>query len=266
MRVVSRADPTANSGGDDTVPLDHLLQKIKTFRSQGWINVFQERGYLQLLGHDERTDGEFFLVNDDAVQKVERELDLIERKKTTKSISTDSGGSGNKITDAADADDIGSTKENSPDNRIESGDINAASMSKKPLDANESNQQQRQLQFNPINMPEEIANKLDRKQMENLFVEMCFFARLGFLQPPTCLRCAYRAAGASREGTAINVSMKQCNRKILWRKDAKLPIHPDRMQSNSVIVACQTAQAWMDDGVVSDLRWDREAMVLSFEQ
>jgi len=225
--------------------------------------MLQESEYVQLVVESESGG------NNDAMRSVERALDSIERtqkEKSNVSVGTeDTNRSGNKITDAT-------TNENSPDNRIESEVAAAGITNKKPLRVGESNKQHQKQQFKPVNMPEDIAKKLSRKQMEDLFVEMCFFARLGFLQPPTCLRCAYRASGASKKSSAnirnndSYVPSKGCNRLVMWRKDANLPIHPDRMQSNTIIVTCQTARAWMDRDTVSNLRWDAKARILASGQ
>mmetsp|Transcript_814 Transcript_814/g.1728 ORF Transcript_814/g.1728 Transcript_814/m.1728 type:complete len:253 (-) Transcript_814:105-863(-) len=249
--------------GHTGMPLNHLPERVKSFRSRGHIDMLQESEYVQLVVESESGG------NNDAMRSVERALDSIERtqkEKSNVSVGTeDTNRSGNKITDAT-------TNENSPDNRIESEVAAAGITNKKPLRVGESNKQHQKQQFKPVNMPEDIAKKLSRKQMEDLFVEMCFFARLGFLQPPTCLRCAYRASGASKKSSAnirnndSYVPSKGCNRLVMWRKDANLPIHPDRMQSNTIIVTCQTARAWMDRDTVSNLRWDAKARILASGQ
>ena len=45
---------------------------------------------------------------------------------------------------------------------------------------------------NPVCTPAQVANTLSTQEMENLFIDMSFYARLGFLQAPSCLKCAYR--------------------------------------------------------------------------
>ena len=111
---------------------------------------------------------------------------------------------------------------------------------------------------NPVCTPAQVANTLSTKEMENLFIDMSFYARLGFLQAPSCLKCAYRDAHAGTDYRDA-IAAKGCGRLVLWRKDTALPIHPDNMQTNSVVITCATAKALMRGEVVGGYRWDKNS-------
>ena len=119
-----------------------------------------------------------------------------------------------------------------------------------------------------LNKNAEIS--LSSEEIHNLFVEMCFYARLTFLQPPCCLQCAYRDAGLGddkgyhapqREDTN---SKKSCNNLVVWRINATTThlLHPDKLDGNIVLVTCTTAQAWIAGETVHEMKWDRKAKAL----
>ena len=114
---------------------------------------------------------------------------------------------------------------------------------------------------NPVCTPAQVVNTLGTKEMENLFIDMSFYARLGFLQAPSCLKCAYRDAHAGTDYREA-IAAKGCGRLVLWRKDTALPIHPDNMQTNSVVVTCATAKAFMRGETVAGVHWDKDSQTL----
>lgn len=67
--------------------------------------------------------------------------------------------------------------------------------------------------------------------IEEIFVGMMVFAKLGFSQPPCCLRCAH--ACSTGEGGEVDVS---CENFVLWRKKANILIQPNSMKENMVIM------------------------------
>jgi hypothetical protein len=95
-----------------------------------------------------------------------------------------------------------------------------------------------------------VFDKLDGDFLENLFVEMCFYARLGFMQPPTCLRCLYMEA---MEGMDQDVD---CQNWVIWRKDANVILHPHSMDDNLCVVQCQAARRLVEGEEVQDHTWD----------
>jgi len=83
--------------------------------------------------------------------------------------------------------------------------------------------------------------------LQELFVEMCFFARLGLVQPPCCLPCAYAEA---REPHAQNNDC--CNNWVIWRRDANLPLHPETLGDNLVFVRCHAVRRLLSAASASD--------------
>lgn len=97
--------------------------------------------------------------------------------------------------------------------------------------------------------PTELGDTWNENQLQELFVEMCFFARLGFVQPPRCLPCTYRES-------LHHQSCESCDRWVVWRKDATTLLHPHRLEGNLVIVQCQAAKKLLQGQVVEGRRWN----------
>ncbi|KAL7457755.1 hypothetical protein ACHAWC_009287 [Mediolabrus comicus] len=118
--------------------------------------------------------------------------------------------------------------------------------------------------------PGEIARSSDTS---DLFVTMCFYARLGFIQPPSCLKCAYRKSncGRNNEGeTTVELttsSSSSCNNLVPWRKDANIPLHPDGLGKNLVFLTCDTAKSLISGDSYPSLRWDskKKEMLMLYE-
>ena len=87
--------------------------------------------------------------------------------------------------------------------------------------------------------------------LKDLFVEMAFFARLGFIQPPSCLHCVYRE---SMEKTSPNL---RCERYVPWRKNANVPIHPHELDGNIILVQCHAARSLVEGKGVQTYHWDK---------
>jgi hypothetical protein len=103
---------------------------------------------------------------------------------------------------------------------------------------------------------------LDTDQLSNLFVEMCFFARLGFLQPPCCLYCSFQRCSNNQKAveqiTAREVT--ECHRYVVWRKDATVLLSPNTLSGNLLLVRCCDAEKLILGGEVhssrNTWRWD----------
>ena len=113
----------------------------------------------------------------------------------------------------------------------------------------------------PVNIPKNLYGVLPADQIESLFVEMCFFARLGFVQPPCCLQCAFNESRGvhsshSENGKFQNTQSKKCTKLVVWRFNAGTVFHPEKLEKNIVLVTCHTAQAWLQGEVVLNLSWD----------
>jgi len=91
--------------------------------------------------------------------------------------------------------------------------------------------------------------RLTEQQIQELFVEMCFFARLGFVQPPCCLQCTYRESMNKK-------AARFCQRWVVWRKDASTVLHPNKLDGNILIVQCHVARSLMNGNSVEGFKWD----------
>ena len=96
------------------------------------------------------------------------------------------------------------------------------------------------------------AVQFTEQQLHELFVEMCFFARLGYLEPPCCLQCTYR------ESINKQVPNTDCNQWVVWRKNAQTLLHPNRLDGNILIVKCHVARKLMAGECVEGRIWDKE--------
>lgn len=113
----------------------------------------------------------------------------------------------------------------------------------------------------PVNVPKNLFGVLPADQIESLFVEMCFFARLGFVQPPCCLQCAFNESRGvhsshSVDGKLQNINSNKCTKLVVWRFNAGTVFHPGKLEKNVVLVTCHTAQAWLRGEAVLNLWWD----------
>lgn len=90
---------------------------------------------------------------------------------------------------------------------------------------------------------EEADNSSSTSHLSELFITMCFFARLGFIQPPCCLHCAYHAAKTAADDdknkssnnnnnndttTAVS-NISECYNLIPWRIDTSILLHPSQL-------------------------------------
>ena len=96
-------------------------------------------------------------------------------------------------------------------------------------------------------------NILSNEETQELFVDMCFYARLGFVQPPCCLLCTYQE---SMEGASPN---KTCTRWVIWRRNAETALHPHQLDGNILVTKCHVAQALLQGETVGGYDWDTDS-------
>ena len=90
------------------------------------------------------------------------------------------------------------------------------------------------------------------------FLLQCFYARLGFVQPPTCLKCAHRKSTKKRNERNANNSGTSCNNLVPWRRDANKPLHPEGLGDNLVFVTCETAKSLIKGDAYPSIQWDNK--------
>ena len=98
----------------------------------------------------------------------------------------------------------------------------------------------------------------DENYLQELFCEMCFFARLGFVQPPSCLQCVYKE---SIQGIPAD---SNCARFVVWRKNARALLHPQQLEENIVLVECKAVRSLLEGKTVDAHQWDKERRQLLY--
>ena len=98
----------------------------------------------------------------------------------------------------------------------------------------------------------DVASQIGEEQMQELFVETCFFARLGYVQPPCCLRCTYREA--LKDGNV----QSQCPRWVIWRKNTTQLLHPHQLEGNLLMVQCRAAGKLLAGKKIDGYTWSIE--------
>ena len=121
--------------------------------------------------------------------------------------------------------------------------------------------------------------------IKELFVEMCFYARLGYIQPPCCLRCTYsecynasspleeRDDDDNDEPPRIPVKKvlnqkKQhhtCQRYVVWRKDTNIVLHPDTIASNILVLPCALVRQLLSTTDVPKVIQDSQATTYQYD-
>jgi hypothetical protein len=93
---------------------------------------------------------------------------------------------------------------------------------------------------------------LSEQELQVLFVETCFFARLGFVQPPCCLKCTYRQTVKNERAS----TQKPCRQWVVWRKNAEEALHPNKLVGNIVLIQCHAANSLLEGNHVDGCCWD----------
>mmetsp|Transcript_20853 Transcript_20853/g.28980 ORF Transcript_20853/g.28980 Transcript_20853/m.28980 type:complete len:367 (-) Transcript_20853:93-1193(-) len=247
-----------------------LLPRIAEYKERKWIAELDEQRLMQLLADNPvafgkqrdkaaiqvkqlldkiRTDNMSLQISSRSFnQRLEEEEKIqlnsakrIERVKETNSHTRN----GTSEDDANDTDDF---KENSSAAQQQQYDHHKDKYSYATA-ANQEDSATNKLILDPQEAWEDQVIE-DGTHMEYLYVEMCFFARLGFIQPPYCLKCVYKECVDGQN------SEEQCQRWVAWRKNANTLIHPLQLQDNIVLVRCHTARRLIKGEVIDSHEWD----------
>eukprot|EP00934_Nitzschia_sp_Nitz4_P001373 Nitzschia sp. Nitz4//scaffold44_size153857//3914//4762//NITZ4_002694-RA/size153857-processed-gene-0.113-mRNA-1//1//CDS//3329552076//1373//frame0 len=198
---------------DDTV--DILKQRVADFSAKGWLSQQEHRKYMNLIASAPRSS-----IHEPILQDLAEELDNMEAMLT------------------------GSNKAAPPRTTIH------------PSASNMSEGQQSTNSTLPsgtaIKEVSSMVKQLSPKEIKALFVETCFFARLGLVQPPCCLKCSYQKNGP---GYA-------CSRWVVWRRNAKHVLHPQSLKENVILVQCSAAAPLLEGKVVESYQWNASKKIL----
>uniref|UniRef100_A0A7S3Q0E1 Uncharacterized protein n=1 Tax=Chaetoceros debilis TaxID=122233 RepID=A0A7S3Q0E1_9STRA len=120
----------------------------------------------------------------------------------------------------------------------------------------ELNEKVHQGRYQGVNQLKDLHGIISHEETQKIFVEMCTFARMGFVQPPTCIECAYSCSSCDEN--------PKCDNLVVWRQNAgeKHNLQPKTLEGNILFVTCSTAQAWMRGDKVHGKKWDSKDKLL----
>lgn len=225
---------------DEKSPLEEVRERVSYYQSKGWLSQHECKKYMTLLDSAPSNKENTAFTVDPVIKHVTRELNELEAKMLGISLPT-------RVPDNLKKPSSTSSQQQQPvaENSIKS----AAPL---PVLANRSNN----LRNKSIIDPKSLRNKFSQDQIANLFVETCFFARLGFVQPPCCLHCTYK------ESLKEVTPNPECQRWVIWRRDAKTILHPNYVSDNAVAVQCHAARKLLAGKLVDYHKWDGSSKVL----
>ncbi len=199
-----------------------LLATIKVYKQRQWIDDTEEDGLRSLLSTNE-IDG--FVPSTQALEAMEKRLiDIkVQRRKEEKELK--------RVTIKK----LPSTETTS--SKVE--DRNCAD-------------------YYQIHNVEDLVDTLRYDITDRLFTEMCIFARMSFLQPTSCLECAFKQSQGKQHQERINlVNAGPCSNYVVWRRDANICLHPEKLDSNLMIISCSTAKAWIRGETIQGYKWEK---------
>ena len=212
-----------------------LLPRIAEYRLRNWITDEEERHFITML---EKMEYSANSPSDSAALHIHKRLEEIERKIRSKK-------------KAVHFDTVSREHRSGSDSKKE--EFTAKDETTSPIVHDERVHR----------MDSSTCSKLGLTSVHvaDLFVEMCFFARLGFLQPPCCLKCSFLTSLSSQEKKRERLSTtQQCNRWVVWRQDASVVLSRKSLKGNLLLVRCNAAQELVMGQPVTSLkttwRWD----------
>jgi len=276
---------TNGTNSDISTRLQNLKTRLESFWSKGWLSKGEYEQHLDFLSTFDvsciGSNGKY------ALRELETEFDAMEAQKNSKPApqswsdmfmstlgvgSTTTNSKPNKASSSAglssfwtnsmagndDFHDDDDDSEDSEDSDEESR-VSQAQAQLQPL-ATATHRTVNGAREPTIVSPRDLSNVLSEHAISELFVETCFFARLGFVQPPCCMSCTYREA---LKGTIPNL---ECQNWVIWRKNGNRTFDPSNnanMGDNAVVVQCRTARKLSTGKMVEGYQWDaRQKMLL----
>eukprot|EP00529_Nitzschia_sp_RCC80_P021122 CAMPEP_0113462392 /NCGR_PEP_ID=MMETSP0014_2-20120614/12064_1 /TAXON_ID=2857 /ORGANISM="Nitzschia sp." /LENGTH=403 /DNA_ID=CAMNT_0000354245 /DNA_START=118 /DNA_END=1326 /DNA_ORIENTATION=+ /assembly_acc=CAM_ASM_000159 len=255
---------------------DLLRDRVEDYRAKGWLTQQEHRKYLAFISSFETTTtttttsaigGASDGGSTHGMKELEVELDLLERRSANKSIwnkiltpttgmmnSASAATNGTKVAIATTPSAFKNSNNNN-NNVLSSSTNRFLNQQQKDhqtttsKDDRKSQQEHVELSRKTIVRPKELERIMNEHLVSELFVDTSFFARLGYVQPPCCMKCTYRE---SMMGTAPDL---KCERWVVWRRNAKQTLHPKSFRDNSVIVKCRSARQLISGKFVEGFKW-----------
>jgi hypothetical protein len=230
-----------------------LKERLEMFVSKKWLTQNEYQKYIAFLSTFDRSDclGES---GNYALKELEKELDATEEKMSKQPTSWRDMITSTFMTTTP---SVATTTYNT-NTSLAGVDVNN-DKNRQPL-ATATNRVVNGVNAPTIVYPKDVSNCLSEDAISELFVETCFFARLGFVQPPCCLSCTYKEALKSYT-PVIN-----CQRWVIWRRDANKtfdPSHANNMRDNAIVVQCQSARKLIAGKMVDGFQWDKRGKILN---
>ena len=243
-----------------------LHQRLEEYQSIGWLSQQEYRKYNSFLSTFDNTtkigeNGTY------ALKELEVELNLLENRMNdekkplwkkmlltpTKNISNMFSKSPSNNNNHVNRRPLAAAT-----NRFSLGGATSKNRFSKGGTAPRFSSSPRYLMSATILEPSQLSSTLSDDAISALFVETCFFSRLGFVQPPCCLQCTYRESMMNNE----NKPNLKCKRWVIWRRNANNPLHPSTLHNNTMAVQCQTARKLTAGQPVESYKWDRHSKLL----
>mmetsp|Transcript_3138 Transcript_3138/g.4180 ORF Transcript_3138/g.4180 Transcript_3138/m.4180 type:complete len:222 (-) Transcript_3138:34-699(-) len=124
-------------------------------------------------------------------------------------------------------------------------------------ESTEENAKEKRVNERKIKPLSDISGNMNHEEAQNLFTELCVFSRMGMVNPTSCLYCVYKKSQVE-DATFNQSKSEQCNNRVLWRKNANIPLHPEKLSDNLLILSCSTAKRLLSGKVVQDMKWDKK--------
>ena len=258
---------TMNVKSEASSQLQNLKSRLETFWSKGWLSKKEYQQHMDFLSTFDvsciGSSGKY------ALKELEREFDTVEEKNIQPAPQSWSDMFMSNLglsTSTAPKNNKPSTKSNGGLSGFWS---NSMAMSEDEEDedslepptplATSTNRSVNGVHSPTIVPPRDLANVLSDHSVADLFVETCFFARLGFAQPPCCMSCTYK------EALKGNIPDMQCSSWVIWRKNANRTFDPSNnanMADNAIVVQCKTARKLVQGKMIEGYQWDSRQKIL----
>jgi hypothetical protein len=246
---------------DASAKLEDLRTRLDTFWSKGWVSKKEYEQHLDFLSSFDvsciGSNGKF------ALRELEREFDTMEEEKSepppqswSDMFMSNFGLAAGNDTRKSSASGLTSFWSNSMAVSVSEDEED----DQPPPLASSTNRSVKGAREPTIVAPRDLANVLSEHTVSELFVETCFFGRLGFVQPPCCMSCTYR------EALKGNIPHVDCQNWVVWRKNANRSFDPsnnNKIGDNALAVRCATARKLIAGKYVEGYQWDaRQKMLL----
>ncbi len=252
---------TSNVKTEATAQLKNLKGRLETFWSKGWVSRKEYQQHLEFLStfdlHCISSNEKY------ALRELEREFDTVEEKNNNPAPQTwsdmfmtnlglSTAKPDNNQTAAKSSGGLSSLWSNSM------CDDESTLNPQTPL-ATATNRSTTSIRNPTIVPPSDLSNVLSEHNVADLFVETCFFARLGFVQPPCCMSCTYK------EALKGNMPDMDCDTWVIWRTNASKTFDPSNnafMADNAMVVKCKSARKLVTGKMVEGYQWDANKKML----